>query len=67
MGESLHEMEPKLLYLATFVTVFGAVIALCKDLPDVEGDKKDNVRTFAVRWGVDALFKVSYTQQSLWH
>ena len=29
------------------MTVFAAVIAISKDLPDVEGDRKYNVETFA--------------------
>mmetsp|Transcript_27597 Transcript_27597/g.44237 ORF Transcript_27597/g.44237 Transcript_27597/m.44237 type:complete len:203 (+) Transcript_27597:577-1185(+) len=35
-----------------FMTVYGIVIALFKDLPDVDGDSKQNVRTLSVRLGV---------------
>ena len=39
------------------MTVYGVVIALFKDLPDVEGDSKEDVRTLSVRLGVCSLFK----------
>ena len=29
------------------MTVFASVIAITKDLPDIEGDRKYNVETFA--------------------
>jgi homogentisate phytyltransferase/homogentisate geranylgeranyltransferase len=37
---------------------FGLVIALYKDIPDWAGDKHYAVRTFAVRWGHERIFKV---------
>ncbi|KAG5181455.1 tocopherol polyprenyltransferase-like protein [Tribonema minus] len=40
------------IFLARFMTVFAGVIAVTKDLPDVEGDKQYNISTFAVRAGV---------------
>lgn len=35
-----------------FVTVFATVIAITKDLPDVEGDQKYGIETFATKLGV---------------
>lgn len=35
-----------------FVTLFATVIAITKDLPDVEGDKQYGIETFATRMGV---------------
>lgn len=35
-----------------FVTVFATVIAITKDLPDVEGDRQYKIDTFATRLGV---------------
>lgn len=32
--------------------MFATVIAITKDLPDVEGDKANNITTFATRMGV---------------
>ena len=34
------------------MSIFALVIALAKDLPDVEGDTKYNVETFAAKFGV---------------
>ena len=34
------------------MTVFATVIAITKDLPDVEGDLKYNIKTFATELGV---------------
>lgn len=39
-----------------FMTVYGIVIALFKDLPDMEGDSKQDVRTLSVRLGVCVKF-----------
>ncbi|EKX48805.1 hypothetical protein GUITHDRAFT_157479 [Guillardia theta CCMP2712] len=35
---------PQVLFIASFMTVFALVIAVAKDLPDVEGDRKYQVR-----------------------
>lgn len=37
------------------MTVFAVVIALTKDLADVEGDRKYNINTFATRIGVRGI------------
>ncbi len=34
------------------MTLFAVVIAITKDLPDVEGDKANNIETFATKMGV---------------
>jgi homogentisate solanesyltransferase len=34
------------------VTTFATVIAITKDLPDIEGDRANNITTFATRLGV---------------
>lgn len=39
-------------FITTFVTVFALVIAITKDLPDVEGDQKFKISTFATKLGV---------------
>mmetsp|Transcript_9795 Transcript_9795/g.12933 ORF Transcript_9795/g.12933 Transcript_9795/m.12933 type:complete len:412 (+) Transcript_9795:106-1341(+) len=44
-------------YLSSmFFGVFGLVIALMKDVPDVAGDEQANVRTFSVRVGQKAVY-----------
>lgn len=39
-------------FITCFVTVFATVIAITKDLPDIEGDKQFGIETFATRMGV---------------
>ncbi|KAJ6923876.1 hypothetical protein NC652_017253 [Populus alba x Populus x berolinensis] len=39
-------------FITTFVTLFALVIAITKDLPDVEGDRKYNISTLATKLGV---------------
>ncbi len=45
-------LAPTRSFITAFVTVFATVIAITKDLPDVEGDKANNITTFATRLGV---------------
>jgi homogentisate phytyltransferase/homogentisate geranylgeranyltransferase len=42
-----------------FFAVFGAVIALMKDVPDIKGDKENNIRSFSVRAGAEKMFSIS--------
>lgn len=42
-------------FITTFVTLFGLVIALTKDLSDIEGDRKYKITTFATKLGVRRL------------
>lgn len=44
--------NPIVNFITRFMTVFAAVIAVSKDLPDTEGDRKYNVQTFATKVGV---------------
>mmetsp|Transcript_32010 Transcript_32010/g.52887 ORF Transcript_32010/g.52887 Transcript_32010/m.52887 type:complete len:413 (-) Transcript_32010:86-1324(-) len=41
---------------SVFFGIFGIVIALMKDVPDVEGDELADVRTFSVRIGQKRIF-----------
>jgi homogentisate phytyltransferase / homogentisate geranylgeranyltransferase len=43
-------------YSSSFFALFGLVIALMKDVPDVIGDKLANIRTFSVRIGQEKIF-----------
>mmetsp|Transcript_15126 Transcript_15126/g.28459 ORF Transcript_15126/g.28459 Transcript_15126/m.28459 type:complete len:397 (-) Transcript_15126:1160-2350(-) len=49
--------SPKVSFIARFMTMFATVIAITKDLPDVEGDKAYNIQTFATKVGVDRIAK----------
>jgi len=44
--------SPAAAFITLFATVFATVIAITKDLADVEGDKKFNIGTFATALGV---------------
>lgn len=46
------EWSPPIVFITTFVTLFATVIAITKDLPDVEGDRKFQISTFATKLGV---------------
>eukprot|EP00878_Enallax_costatus_P039914 GHUV01045853.1.p1 GENE.GHUV01045853.1~~GHUV01045853.1.p1 ORF type:complete len:384 (+),score=94.96 GHUV01045853.1:361-1512(+) len=46
------EWSPAILFITCFVTMFATVIAITKDLPDIEGDRANNISTFATRLGV---------------
>jgi len=49
--------SPKVAFIARFMTSFATVIAVTKDLPDVEGDKAYQIETFATKAGVDKIAK----------
>ncbi|KAL3787643.1 hypothetical protein HJC23_011791 [Cyclotella cryptica] len=49
--------SPKVSFIARFMTAFATVIAVTKDLPDVEGDKAFNISTFATKIGVPKIAK----------
>merc|ERR1719491_2465989 len=49
--------SPQVSFIARFMTGFATVIAVTKDLPDIEGDKAFNVKTFATKLGVDKIAK----------
>lgn len=38
-------------FITCFVTLFAVVIAITKDLADVEGDRKYGIQTFSTRLG----------------
>ncbi|GMY14350.1 homogentisate solanesyltransferase, chloroplastic [Fagus crenata] len=46
------EWSSPVAFITTFVTMFALVIAITKDLPDVEGDRKYQISTFATKLGV---------------
>lgn len=52
------QWSPPLVFITCFVTAFALIIAVSKDLPDIEGDKKNNIETFASAVGVAKLAKL---------
>lgn len=47
-----YTWSPPILFITSFVTIFATVIAITKDLADVEGDRKFQISTFATKLGV---------------
>ena len=52
------EWKPVVVFIASFMTLFATVIAITKDLPDIEGDRKYNIDTFAAKYGVMNIAKI---------
>jgi homogentisate solanesyltransferase len=46
------QWSPAVAFITAFVTLFATVIAVTKDLPDVDGDRAEGISTFATRLGV---------------
>jgi homogentisate phytyltransferase/homogentisate geranylgeranyltransferase len=49
--------DPRCWLSSLYFAVFGLVIALMKDVPDVKGDNLSNVRTFSVRLGPKLVYR----------
>jgi homogentisate phytyltransferase / homogentisate geranylgeranyltransferase len=45
--------------LTLFVLVFTFAIAIFKDIPDIEGDRRYHISTFTIRLGAVAVFKLA--------
>jgi homogentisate phytyltransferase / homogentisate geranylgeranyltransferase len=45
--------------LTLFILVFTFAIAILKDIPDLEGDKRYHITTFTIRLGAVAVFKLA--------
>jgi len=61
VGSVLYHLtnNPACTLSSIFFGVFGIVIALMKDVPDVVGDEQAKVRTFSVRVGQKRIFGVT--------
>jgi homogentisate phytyltransferase/homogentisate geranylgeranyltransferase len=53
-----HQIDPPVWALCLFVLPFSFAIAVLKDVPDLEGDRRFSIRTFTVRLGAERVFKV---------
>ncbi|CAK0793838.1 unnamed protein product [Prorocentrum cordatum] len=49
-------LDRRSLVAGAFFAIFGLVIALMKDVPDVLGDRSANIRSLSVRFGPDRVF-----------
>lgn len=48
---------PECVPLTAFFAVFGLVIALMKDVPDIKGDVQHLIPSFAARLGAERMFR----------
>jgi len=53
------QIPGKLWVLTTFIMVFSIVIAIFKDIPDIEGDRRFNITTFTVRLGQARVYRLA--------
>jgi homogentisate phytyltransferase / homogentisate geranylgeranyltransferase len=58
LNQSL-EIPLKIGLLTIFTLIFTYVIAIFKDMPDIEGDRQFNVATLSISWGQVAVFNLS--------
>jgi homogentisate phytyltransferase/homogentisate geranylgeranyltransferase len=52
------DVAPPVWALCLFVLPFSFAIAVLKDVPDIEGDRRFSIRTFTVRLGPEKVFRV---------
>lgn len=50
---------PEVWVLTLFILVFTFAIAIFKDIPDLEGDRKYNITTFTIKLGALAVFNLA--------
>ncbi|MEB3310621.1 MAG: homogentisate phytyltransferase [Snowella sp.] len=51
---------PAVIWILTlFILIFTIAIAVFKDVPDLEGDKKYQIQTFTLIWGSQAIFNLT--------
>lgn len=68
MNPIMHSMNikdailayPQSIAVTAFFAIFGLVIALMKDTPDVEGDLSNGIRSFSVQMGAARMFRISW-------
>ncbi|MGY2795042.1 homogentisate phytyltransferase / homogentisate geranylgeranyltransferase [Thermostichus sp. MS-CIW-36] len=49
------ELSAPIVWLTGFMSIFGLVIALFKDIPDMEGDRQFAIATFSLRFGPERI------------
>jgi len=52
-----ERIDPPVVALCLFVLPFSLAIAILKDVPDIEGDRRYSIRTFTVRLGPERVFR----------
>ena len=54
-------VPPRIWALTGFILIFSIAIAFFKDIPDIEGDRRYNIRTLSVELGQRAVFNLART------
>lgn len=49
--------SPHVSFIARFMTIFATIIAVTKDLPDLEGDQANQIETFVTKFGIANIAK----------
>ncbi|BAZ44597.1 UbiA prenyltransferase [Chondrocystis sp. NIES-4102] len=57
--ETSEALNPYVWTLTLFILLFTVAIAIFKDVPDLEGDRQYNIRTFSLVIGKSAVFNLS--------
>ena len=52
--------DPRCYLSSLYFAVFGLVIALMKDVPDIKGDELSNIRTVSVRLGAKRVYRMMH-------
>ncbi len=52
-------IPPQIFLLTIFILIFTFVIAIFKDMPDIEGDRQFNIATLSINWGKTSVFNLS--------
>jgi homogentisate phytyltransferase/homogentisate geranylgeranyltransferase len=52
--------DPRCFLSSLYFAVFGLVIALMKDVPDIKGDELSNIRTVSVRLGAKTVYRTMH-------
>jgi homogentisate phytyltransferase/homogentisate geranylgeranyltransferase len=58
-------IDPPVIALCLFVLPFSFAIAVLKDVPDIEGDRRYSIRTFTVRLGAQRVFRTGLAALAL--
>jgi len=66
-SQTTSMFPPQVQLVALFYTVYGVVIALAKDVPDVKGDKGAGIRSFSVRMGQGKVLALAQWMLSAVH
>jgi homogentisate phytyltransferase/homogentisate geranylgeranyltransferase len=60
-----QRIDPPVIALCLFVLPFSFAIAVLKDVPDLEGDRRFSIHTFTVRLGGRRVFHIGLTALAL--